>query len=73
MKDHVIRVAIGSTDEVKVKEYLKKAEKEFSVSKGVLDARYIRFKSKKKFVKRMKKDLNLVVDSVYYTFGELKG
>ena len=73
MKDHVIRVSIGSTDEVKVKKYLKKAEKEFSVSRGVLDASYIRFKSKKKFVKRMRKDLNLVVDSVYYTFGELKG
>ena len=73
MKDRVIRVAIGSTDEVKVKKYLKKAEKEFSVSTGVLDTSYIRFKSKKKFVKRMQKDLNLVVDSVYYTFGELKG
>lgn len=73
MKDRVIRVAIGSTDEVKVKKYLEKAEKEFSVSNGVLEAIYIRFKSKKKFVKRMQKDLNLVVDSVYYTFGELKG
>ena len=73
MKDRVIRVAIGSTDEVKVKKYLKKAEKEFSVSKGVFETSYIRFKSKKKFVKRMQKDLNLVVDSVYYTFGELKG
>ena len=73
MKDRVIRVAIGSTDEVKVKKYLKKAEKKFSESKGVLDTIFIRFKSKKKFVKRMQKDLNLVVDSVYYTFGELKG
>lgn len=73
MKDHVIRVAIDSTDEVKVKKYLKKAEKEFSVSRGVFDTSYIRFKSKKKFIKRMQKDLNLVVDSVYYTFGELKG
>ena len=73
MKDRVIKVAIGSTDEVKVKKYLKKAEKEFSVSNGVFETNFIRFKSKKKFVKRMQKDLNLVVDSVYYTFGELKG
>lgn len=72
MKDRVIRVAIGSTDEAKVKKYLKKAEKEFSVSNGVFETSYIRFKSKKKFVKRMQKDLNLVVDSVYYTFRELK-
>lgn len=72
MKYRIIRVDIGSTDETEVLKYLEKSGKEFSVNNGVFETHYIRFKSNKKFIKRMRKDLNLVVDSVYYSFRELK-
>lgn len=71
MKDYAVKVKIGSTDEVRVEKYLRKAGIEYSKTKGVFETNYIRFKADRPTWKQIKKDLNLAVDSVYCTFREL--
>lgn len=65
MKNYSLRVAIGSTDEVRVKKYLEKKGISYTEDVGVFSSSYVRFKANKKTWKKIKKDLDLVIDSVY--------
>lgn len=73
MKNYVIKVKRGSTDQVRVKKYLEGAGIDFGPSAGISETEFIRINGLKKSQwKQIKKDLNLAVDDVYCTFKELK-
>lgn len=67
-----LNVKRGSTDEIRVKKYLKEKGIEFVESTGVLGSVYIDFSGvDKEEIKMIKKDLDLVPQTVFYTFREL--
>ena len=65
MKNYSLRMSIGSTDEVRVKKYLEKKGISYTEDAGIFTSSYIRFRANKKTWKKIKKDLDLVIDSVY--------
>lgn len=65
MRNYSLRVVIGSTDEVRVKKYLEKKGITYSEDLGVFSSNYLKFRANKKTWKKIKKDLDLVINSVY--------
>lgn len=71
MKEYVVKAQGRSTDELRVRKYLDEAGVKYTVSDGVFGGLFVRFEADKALWKRVKKDLNLEVESMYCTFKEL--
>lgn len=70
-RNEIIKVQNGSTDKVRVQKVLKSHNIDYKCNKGAFGSIYIRFEANKETMKLIEKELNLLIENVYYTFKEL--